>query len=283
VPDAGGTLQPAQVLTSNNQSPITRAFAIPELNEEKSINVSGGFALRPTDNLSITADGYYIQLRDRIVLTSQFTNANPIVAEILSPFPGVSQAQFFANAIDTSTKGIDVVVDYDWDLGESGRLTTTASANVAFTKVTDINIPRSLRNRFASDPAQLETFFFGRLAENRVEDALPRQKGTASVRYALKSFGALVRANYYGGVRYEPDNPVNDEEFSAKVLFDLSFDVLLGKRARLTIGADNVFDTYPDKQVQGANISDGRFVYSRNVSQFGTNGGFYYTKLELTL
>ncbi len=283
VPDAGGALQATQVLTSNNQSPITRAFAIPDLNEEKSVNVSGGFALRPVEGLSLTADGYYIQLRDRIVLTSQFTNANPIVAQILAPFPGVSQAQFFANAIDTSTRGLDVVVDYDWNLGGSGQLTALASANFSFTKVTDITIPRSLRNRFAADPAQLETFFFGRLAENRVEDALPRQKGTASARYALKSFGALVRANYYGGVRFEPDNSDNDEEFGAKVLFDVSLDVQLGKRARLTVGADNVFDTYPDRQVKAANISDGRFLYSRNVSQFGTNGGFYYTKLELTL
>jgi hypothetical protein len=43
-----------------------------------------------------------------------------------------------------------------------------------------------------------------------------------------------------------------------------------------------VLNTFPDKQTKDANISSGRFVYSRNVSQFGQNGGFYYGKLELT-
>jgi iron complex outermembrane receptor protein len=48
------------------------------------------------------------------------------------------------------------------------------------------------------------------------------------------------------------------------------------------IGADNLFNTFPDQQTKEANISSGRFLYSRNVSQFGQNGGFYYAKLQLT-
>jgi iron complex outermembrane receptor protein len=47
------------------------------------------------------------------------------------------------------------------------------------------------------------------------------------------------------------------------------------------VGAENVFNTYPDKNTKAANISSGRFIYSRNVSQFGWNGGFYYVKLRL--
>ena len=48
------------------------------------------------------------------------------------------------------------------------------------------------------------------------------------------------------------------------------------------VGADNLFNTFPDRQTKDANISFGRFIYSRNVSQFGMNGGFYYGKLQLT-
>ena len=100
--DMTGALQPTQVLTSNNASPVTDAFGIPRLREERSINASGGITMRIRDTLSLSVDGYFIRLRDRIVLTSQFTNTNPFVATILAPFPGVSQAQFFANAIDTA-------------------------------------------------------------------------------------------------------------------------------------------------------------------------------------
>jgi len=112
---------------------------------------------------------------------------------------------------------------------------------------------------------------------------VPHQKGYASARYELGGLNALVRANYYGKVRFRPDDPANDEEFGAKVLFDVNVGYRFNKTVQLTVGADNVFDTFPDKQQKAANISFGRFVYSRNVSQFGQNGGFYYTRLELAL
>ena len=282
LPDATGTLMPAQVLTSNNQSPVTKAFGIPRLHEERSINASGGLSYRPRENLLVTADGYFIQLRDRIVLTSQFTNANPVVADILSPFPGVSQAQFFANAVDTDTKGMDLVVDYSVDAGV-GSLSLTASANFTTTQVTNVNIPRSLESRFGANPDQLRTFFFGRLATNRLEDSVPHQKGTAGLRYAIHGLSALARADYYGSVRYRADDPAADERFKAKVLFDLDIGYQITKNVLVSIGADNLLNTFPDKQRKDVNTSFGRFVYSRNVSQFGENGGFYYGKLELTL
>jgi len=279
--DMTGNLQPTQVLTSNNASPVTRAFGIPRLHEEKSINLSSGLTVHLADTLSFSVDGYFIRIKDRIVLTSQFANTNPIVAQILAPFPGVSQAQFFANAVDTDTKGVDVVLDYQVDAGD-GTLTFTGAANFTQTKVRDLHIPGSLEAKFGSDPAQLETFFFGRLARNRLEDAVPRQKGTAAVRYALKGLSALLRANYYGKVFYKPDNAMNDEVFGAKVLFDADVGYQATKTVLLSIGADNMFNTFPDPQKKDANISFGRFIYSRNVSQFGQNGGFYYAKLQLT-
>lgn len=92
-----------------------------------------------------------------------------------------------------------------------------------------------------------------------------------------------MRGNYFGAVELKPDNAENDERFSAKVLFDASLSYQVAKRMTLTLGGDNIFNTFPDRQTKEANISAGRFVYSRNVSQFGQNGGFYYAKVELSL
>jgi iron complex outermembrane receptor protein len=203
------------------------------------------------------------------------------VAQILAPFAGVSQAQFFANAVDTETFGVDVVVDYSTKVGD-GTVTMTAAANFTNTHVTDINEPRALAEKFSADPAQARTFFFGRLATNRLEDAVPHQKGTAAVRYSQAGFSGLVRANYYGSVVFKPDDPANDEQFGAKVLVDLDLGYQFTKNIYVGLGADNLFNTFPDRQVKDANISNGRFIYSRNVSQFGMNGGFYYGKLQLT-
>ena len=281
------TLLPNQVLTSNNESPVTKAFGIPKLNEERAFNVSGGLALRPLENLSITADAYFIRIKNRIVMTSQFPASDPAVGPILAPFPGVTRAQFFANAVDTDTQGIDAVVDYGVRAG-GGTLVVSGAANFTKTQVTDVHIPQSLQDRFmelGGDPGLLRTYFFGRLAKNRIEDSLPHQRGTASLRYTYRGWSALVRGNYYGRIRYKSDpnasGGYNDELFGAKTLFDASLGLPLTSRAQITLGADNVLNTFPDKQKDPVNINLGRFVYSRYVTQFGMNGGFYYVKLEL--
>jgi iron complex outermembrane recepter protein len=288
IADSAGNLTANQVLTSNNASPITKSFGIPNLKQETSLNASGGVTLRPLDNLSITADAYFIRLKNRITLTNQFTTTvNGMryapVADILDQFPGVTAAQFFANAVDTDTTGMDVVADYAIDTGGAGTVVLSAAANFTKTEVKDVHIPASLLAAFPGAAAdQLNAFFFDRLAKNRLEDAVPHQKGNVAARYTFKQLTALVRANYYGKVKLRPNNPANDEDFGAKTLFDVDLGFQITKNLQLGVGADNVFNTFPDKQQKDANISLGRFIYSRNVSQFGLNGGFYYGKLELT-
>jgi iron complex outermembrane recepter protein len=281
LPDSTGVLQPTEVLTSNNASPVTQAFDIPKLKAERSDNASGGFALRPLENLSFTVDGYFIRIYDRIVLTSQFANTDPVVADILAPFPSVSEAQFFANAVDTDTYGVDAVADYAVDLHGGSSLRFTAAANFTTTQVIAVHIPGSLESRFGGESSTLSDFVFGRAAQNQIENIVPHQKGTASIHYSTKRLSALVRANYYGKVYYRPDDPADDETFGAKVLFNVNLGYHITKDVVASIGADNLLNTFPDKQTKPDNIDDGVFVYSRYVSQFGMNGGFYYVRLQL--
>jgi len=279
-----GMLVPNQVLTSNNESPVTKAFGIPNLKEETSRNFSGGVTMRPFENFSLTADGYYIQIKNRITLTNQFLSSDPNVAKLLAPFAGVNRAQFFANAIDTTTQGIDLVADYALDTS-GGTFVLAGVANFTKTVVDEVHIPSGLRSAFPDDAATqatLNNFFFDRLAKNRLEDSVPHQKGNVSARYNFKGVSALVRADYYGKVRYKAPTTADDETFGAKVLFDADLGYQFTKNLQLTVGGDNLLDTYPDKNTKANNINAGRFIYNRNVSQFGWNGGFYYAKLELT-
>jgi iron complex outermembrane receptor protein len=290
--DSTGALISNQVLTTNNASPITTGpngigFGIPKLKQETSINGSAGLTFRPMENLSLTADGYFVRLKNRIVLTNQFTNKiNNVryapVADILDNFPGVTAAQFFANAVDTDTMGADIVGDYAIDTG-TGTIVLSAALNLSATEVKDVHIPNSLRDAFPdTDTAQLNTFFFDRLATNRLEDSVPHVKGNIALRYTLSKLTTLLRANYYGQVRYRPDIVLDSQTFKPKTLFDAELGYQFTKNLQLTVGGDNVFNTFPDKNTKPNNISSGRFVYNRNVNQFGLNGGFYYGKLELT-
>jgi iron complex outermembrane receptor protein len=285
----GGVLEPRNVLTSNNRSRVTKAFGVPDLQEERSMNLSAGVTARPRDNLSITADVYRITIDDRIVITSQFLASDATigarVTELLAPFQsqGVTGAQFFANVVDTRTTGVDVVVAYARALG-AGTLNLTASANLTETKVRRVNVPQAMADTFAG--GNLDTVrirLLNREDRNRLEDALPHQKGAISARYARGRFSGLVRGTYYGGIVYRGLSAANDEDFGAKTVVDVDLGYDVSGGMRLGIGANNVFNTFPDQQKVAGNIDGGRFIYSRRVTQFGMNGGFYYARLALSL
>lgn len=282
-------LVPARVLTSGNLDPVTRAFGAPALKEETSVNLSGGFTWRPAGNLSVTGDAYFVTIDDRIVLSSLFSTGDADigadVGDILAPFSalGVSQAQFFANAVDTETFGVDVVVNYitDW---AGGTLNLTGSANVTDTDVTDINVPQSIADRFtAGSTDAIATVLFNREERNRLETALPTENATISARWDRDRVNLGLRGNFFGEVLYRPTNPTNDEDFGAKVLVDADVAVELREGIMLQVGANNVFNTFPDEHEKAANISDGNFPFSRRVTQFGIGGGFYYARLEFAL
>jgi iron complex outermembrane recepter protein len=278
-PNEEGVLTPNQVLTVNNDNQIARDFGIPELEEETSLNGSGGITITPLENLSLTADAYYIAIDNRIVLTSQFTEmAVPGTADLLPA--NVTAAQFFSNAVDTETIGTDVVVDFWNDLGK-GRLGMTAAANFTRTEVKEVNVPQGVADTFGDGNLEaVEGVIFNREERNRLEDALPRQKGFLQARYSLGDFAGLVRGNYYGPVEFKTVDETLDEEFSAKVTLDADVSLKLPAGFKVAVGGTNVLNTFPDEQEIDVNRSDGQFVYSRRVTQFGVNGGFYYLRLQ---
>ena len=216
------------------------------------------------------------------MLTSQFANTNPTVATILTPFPAVWQAQFFANAVDTDTTG----ARHRRRLGH-GRRRRHADAHRRRELLEDRSdarhIPESLVAKFGADTDAAPHVL---LRSQRAEP--PRGFGAAPEglrrRCATRSRGSrrsCARTTTAPSTT-RPTTPINDETFGAKLLFDVDLGYQATKNLYFGIGADNLFNTFPDRQTKDANISFGRFIYSRNVSQFGMNGGFYYGKLQLT-
>lgn len=274
-----GELEPTRVLTSNNKSSVTKAFGIPDLKEETSLNFSAGFITTPFTGLSISGDFYFITIDDRIVLTSRFSDSDSTVAELLKPFSslGVGAAQFWANAVNTETKGVDIIVAYNTIMGD-GILSFSLAANFTETEVTEVIVPSTLLAGF-------EETIFNREEKNRLEDGLPQQKGTFSVAYRVNKFNVTARTNYFGEIEYKPagitDN-ANDQTFSAKVLLDLDFGYEVIPGLKLSVGGNNILNTFPDEHIP-VNRSNERFIYSRRVTQYGMNGGFYYGRITLNL
>src|SRR5690606_21946780 len=110
-----------------NNSPITRVLGIPQLKEEKSVNASLGITTSPFEGFSATLDGYYVDIKDRIVLTGAFEDSDPDIGTELQAL-GVGAAQFFTNAVDTRTLGADLILTYVKRIG-NGKLQTSFAAN----------------------------------------------------------------------------------------------------------------------------------------------------------
>ena len=288
--DASGNLVLNRILTSNNASPVTKAFGVPGLREETSRNYSLGLTAQPSTNWAFTVDAYRITIDGRILLSSQFRGGTDpvgtVVARLLSPFQrlGVTTAQFFMNAVDTRTHGLDVVATHSRTLA-GGTLTLTGAANFTKTEVLRVNLPQAMADTFTSgNLAAVSTIVLNREDRNRLEDALPREKGSLTLRYGRGRFTGLARASYYGTIYYRnPSGPASDETFGAKPLLDVDLDYQLSGALRFAVGGANIFNTFPDQQTKPVNISLGRFIYSRRVTQFGMNGAFYYARAQIIL
>ncbi|UPL48276.1 TonB-dependent receptor [Hymenobacter sublimis] len=279
-----------EVLTTNNDDPLTRAFGIGSLKQEKSKNYSLGLTARVLRTITLTVDAYQIDIDDRIVLSSQFNRGNAAVNTILGTLP-VQGIQFFANAVNTRTRGLDVVANERLQLGADSRLTLTAAANFNETTVRSFN-----SSSFIDANPSLQNTLFDRAQRARLENGQPRSKINLSADYGYRIFSVNLRTVRFGEIQTKdanPDRSYIDQTFSAKWVTDLVLSAQVHKYVGVSIGANNLFNVYPDRLYQDPNNNEqsltystldatnrGRFPYSSN--QFGYSGAFYFGRLNVS-
>ena len=269
---------PFEVGVFSNDSRPAQLLGIPQLRQERSVNYSAGFTGRlPDANLSITIDGYLIDINDRVVLTGQFQGGDdtPQLQEIsrLLQQANANRAAFFANAIDSRTRGVDVVLTHNGRIG-SGNLRSSLAGTFARTSLEEVNTSSVLEGQ--------EDTYFDRTSQIFLESAVPRVKINLTFNYALNRFNVFLRNVYFGPVDEATNSLDNDQVFAGKVITDLSFGYTLSDRLGFTIGSNNLLDIYPDLN-SPENQSSGRFLYSRRSQQFGANGRYLFARVRFTL
>jgi len=285
--NAAGVL--TDTLTARQDSDVTRAFGIPPLKQETSRNYSLGLVSKPTGKLRLTVDVYRIDIDDRIIFSSNIQPEDaatcgvptdpgrcPIRA-ILDPFR-VGQVQFFTNAVDTKTQGLDVVALYDVALGDA-----TLSLELA----SDFN-KTLIKNRKSSSSILPAAVLFDQAQVTLVEEGQPRQHHIVGATYRREGWTANLRFNYFGAVSGEGFTPGLKQTWGGKWLTDASVTLpLLTENFSLTVGALNLFDVYPDKWAStGPNVNPFPFLgftYGWETLPFGINGGYYYARVNLRL
>ncbi|MVN77146.1 TonB-dependent receptor [Hymenobacter sp. HMF4947] len=257
--------KPIDILLDRNDGPVSRAVGIPALTQERSKSASVGFTGRAGSILSFTVDGYYIHIKDRIVLTGTFDQSDNVIGSTLAGL-NVGQAQFFANAASTTTWGLDAVVANTIGVG-SGRLTTTLAANLNRLLVTDVKTTPGLAGK--------EDVFFGQREQAFVKASAPPYKINLTFDYNLGRFGALVRFVEFGGVKlYDYNEDLND--YGHRLTTDVALSYALTNQLRLSLGSSNLFNKYPTFFNPQATETGGAW----DPVQMGSNGRFLFAKLQ---
>ena len=92
-----------------------------------------------------------------------------------------------------------------------------------------------------------------------------------------------VIKNYTDATTKLPVVEVNgalQDPFSAKFITDVSVGYNILKNLNLTVGVNNIADTYPDLLLKRQTA--GEVIYSRRTNQFGTQGRYMFATLNLT-
>lgn len=288
-------------------SPVARLAGATDLKPERSRNVSAGLVFAG-GGLTATLDAYRIEVRDRIAISSTFQDARLTRFLAANGQAGFSALSFVTNAVDTTTEGVDLVLNFRRNLG-GGLFTATLAGNYNNTEF----------DRIAGTPAPIAalgitTPLFDLTQQLRFSDSLPSDKVTFDLNYARGPFTLSVTNTRYGEVssvaltnrtpaqiatltpRYDvrlvpvagTSNADIVQTFGAKVLTDIELSWQATPAIRLSAGAQNLFDVYPDENiastaasvVAGTNGADNAGTQPYNaVSPFGFNGRSVFVRL----
>ena len=297
---------PFEVRTFPVSSRAATLLGAQPLKAERSQNISAGITAQPVRALSITADYYRIDIDDRVVLSENLTQT--AVRDFLTANgePGIAGGRFFTNAIDTRTTGVDVVANYGLNFGKRGILRLTAGGSVNETSI--------VRFKQVTPPAlaALNDALFSRVERGRVERGQPRNNFVLSGTHEVSKFTITARTQRFGEVtNFQPlvTQPATgpllrqppDQTFGAKFITDVSLGMRIRENLQITMGADNLFDIYPDRNSDfgdlnavaptlanprgsagnyAGNSNFGIFPYA-GVSPFGFNGRFVYARMSV--
>ncbi|RRN58868.1 TonB-dependent receptor [Pseudoxanthomonas sp. SGNA-20] len=254
---------------------VAQALGAEPLKAETSLSYSLGLVLQPAERVYLTIDAYQIEVDDRIVLSSNLNlTGNQAAQDLLAGlgFPGVTAARYFNNAVDTRTRGVDVVGTWSVPLAAS-NLDLTASYNHNKTEVT----------RIAPNPAALASLGanlerIGRDERGRIEEGAPRDKFALGAIWKLAQWDFSANAVRYGEfTSRHATNPDQDQTYAAKWTLDTAVSFRPSANWTFTLGADNVLDEYPEKTIF-VNSTSGMIPYSL-YSPFGFNGRYVYGRI----
>lgn len=284
-------------------SAAARLVGVNGLDPEKSRNFSVGFVAHPGWGVTATLDVYQITIKDRVVGSGALFGSGgdvnipavraAIIANgnVLDPTVTQTGINIFTNGLDTRTRGAELVVTTTQDLADWGSVQWSFTGNVTDTKVTKIAPP----------PAQLTgASLFDLTSIGNLETTAPKYRFVLGALWTWDKLSINVKETLYGPAsRYDSRTgcPLTTgttlptcfkNKIGATFITDLEISYRIIEPVKLTIGANNLFNKYPDKLNPAyrntflTGNANGYVTQYPTFSSFGINGGYYYGKIAYT-
>ncbi len=261
-----------RTLLAANTSTVARAFGIDPLKQEEAFNASAGLTFS-SNGFTATLDGYSINVTDRIILTDYFDASGLGV--------GADAAQFFANGVDTRTTGVDIILNYKTYLNDKNSLSVGVAGNINNTEIESVNAPAGL-NEFT---------FYGPFSQRYLEAAAPAYKFGVNVGFTASKLDVLLNWTQFSEVQLgdfqwvdtpatsqaEVDalNAVAIDTYDPAGTLDISLGYQLTKNFKITLGGNNILNTYPTPQFDGWTDQGG---FNDSV-QMGSDGAYFFGRI----
>jgi iron complex outermembrane receptor protein len=250
---------PGEIITQT-QLPTTDQQAVAlgakPLKPEESVNLSAGIVFRPTAHALLTLDGYDIDIRNRLS-----------ISQLFQPAP-LFRYTYFVNGYRTRTDGADLVATYEAPLSRGQSMTIMASGNYNSTKVISFT-PGDIA------PVQITA----------LERKLPHWTNILRATYSIGPWLITGRLRYYSSlVDIFADLPQAEQRVPSITFFDLSTDYDIDSHWKLTLAAEDLFDTHPQRALYGGPLTNGnRFDFGRMYPSnlpYDFDGGRYYVRVS---
>ena len=282
-------------------SPAAALVGVSGLDPEKSRNYSVGFVVKPGAGITATLDIYQISIKDRVVGSATLFGSGGTInlpavraailasGSVLDPTVTQTGINIFTNGLDTRTRGADLVVTTRTDLEDRGSVQWSLTGNWSDTKVT----------KFATPPAQLQgASLFDRTSAGFLETSTPKYRAVLGALWTWNKLSVNVKESLYGpasilnnrlGCPLElPASNCFKLNIGTTFITDLEISYKLFESVKVTIGANNLFNKFPEKLDTAyrntflAANANGYVTQYPTFSAFGINGGYYYGKIAIT-
>ena len=271
----------------NNRSELTRRLGIPNLTAENSVNYGFGVVFNPSKNLNFSIDAYSIEVKNRILLTGTFKADDPIIGNDIKEFNAVA-AQFYTNALDTKSTGLDIMGNYKTFLA-GGTLSLTLGGNINKMEFVAIRTADKLKGK--------EDKYLSPRELQMILSSAPKSKFHFMADYKVGKLGVTLRATRFSevvlynlnsspGYNETADLLKNagkeaewkefvSEKFAPRLVTDLILSYEINKKATIVMGGNNILDVYPTFQDPSATDSGTMW----DGVQMGMGGAYFFSKL----